>query len=176
MELALLTLLIAASGVEVAGALFARAFANEAVRPLVGGDRSLASALRRHHLRALALTIGVFVVSAVTISHIARAWLPATVTSYTSFILFVGDLGYACLAVALVNALVLFATRHAWTVVRQFTTALAINLASGYVLGHVFGGFHAVDGLLIGSAYFAAASTVAVRQMLLHPDYAYAVA
>lgn len=176
MELALLTLLVAASGVEVAGALFSRAFANEAVRPLIGDARSLASALRRHHGRAIALTIGVFVVSALTIGQFARRLLPAALTPYSSFILLVGDLGYACLAVALVNALVLFATRHAWTVVRQFTAALAINLASGYVLGHAFVGFHAVDGLLLGSVYFAAASTIAVRQMLHRPDYAYAVA
>ena len=38
----------------------------------------------------------------------------------------------------------------------------------------VAGSHHAVDGLLAGAAYFAVASTVAVRRVLRHPDYAYA--
>ena len=43
----------------------------------------------------------------------------------------------------------------------------------GSLLG---GGFYAVDGLLLGAAYFAVASTIAVWQTLRRPDYAYAMA
>jgi membrane associated rhomboid family serine protease len=74
------------------------------------------------------------------------------------------------------NALVLFETRRPWTVVRAFTIALVINLASGYALSHLVGGFYAVVGLLMGAAYFAVVSTAAVRDSLRNPDYAYAVA
>ena len=90
--------------------------------------------------------------------------------------LLAGDIGYTCLAVGLLNALVLFETRCPWAVVQALTTALAINLASGYVLSHIFNSFHAVDGLLLGAAYFAVRSMMSVRQSLKRPDYAYAVA
>jgi hypothetical protein len=60
--------------------------------------------------------------------------------------------------------------------VRVLTTALIINLSTGYLLSHMFGSFYAVYGLVLGAGYFAIASTLAVRRTLQYPDYAYAVA
>ena len=175
MEMALLTLLVAASGVEVAGALFARAFIRAGVCPLSAGPQLLLSVAGRHHLRALTLTITAFAVAAACIALLVRRALPELMTSYAWSTLFAGDVGYACLTVGLLNSLVLFQTRQAWTVVQEFTAALVINLTVGYVLSHALGSFHAVDGLLLGAGYFAVASTLAVRRRLKHPDYAYAV-
>jgi len=176
MEMALLTLLVAASGVEVAAALFGRAFTSEAVRPISGGDRPLTRIVCRHHNRAIALTLVTFAAAAVVIGSLSGRMLPEGLTPRAISTLIVGDLGYACLAIGLLNSLLLFETRRPWLVARAFATALAINLGSGYLLSHVLGGFHAVDGLLLGALYFAAASTVAVRQTLSRPDYAFAVA
>ena len=84
-------------------------------------------------------------------------------------------MGYACLAVGLLNALVLFETHCAWAVVQALTAALTVNLATGWVLSHALGGLHAVDGLLLGGAYFAVRSMRIVRQTLKRSDYAYAL-
>jgi hypothetical protein len=176
MELALLTLLVAASGVEVAAALFARAFTTEAVRPIADGAGALIATMTRHHRRAMALVLVGFAASALVIGCLANAALPGVLSRRVWWTLAVGDLGYACLAIGLLNALVLFETRRAWTVARDFAAALAINLVTGYVLSHVLGGFHAVDGLVLGAAYFAVASTAAVRRTLQQPAYAYAAA
>jgi hypothetical protein len=176
MELALLTLLLAASGVEVAGALFARAMRNEAARPLMPDSNELTAALRRHYKRSIALTLVTFAVTAVLIAMLAHRMLPNAFTLNAKVTLLVGDAGYCCLALGLLNALLLFETGRPWTVVREFTIALGINVASGYVLSHVLTSFHVVDGLLLGAAYFAAASTIAVRRTLQRPDYAYAMA
>jgi hypothetical protein len=175
MELALLTLLVAASGVEVAGALFARAIAREAVRTFDGDRAPLAAALGRHHSRVLALALGTFVVTAVTVVALARRLMPGELTPLAWLTLGAGDVGYACLVIGFVNALVLFETQCPWAVVRVLTAALMINLSSGYLLSHMFGSFYAVYGLVLGAAYFAIASTLAVRRTLRYPDYAYAV-
>lgn len=175
MELALLTLLVAASGVEVAGALFARAIVTEAGRPFFGDARSLAAALARHHWRALALAVSIFVVTAIAIVDLAPRMLPGELTPLVWSTLLIGDIGYGCLAVGFVNALVLFETQCPWAAVQTLTPALVLNLASGYVLSHIFGSFYAVDGLLIGAIYFAVASTIAVRRTLRHADYVLAV-
>jgi hypothetical protein len=176
MELALLTLLVAASGVEVAGALFGRALASEAVRPVGAETPGLVAALKAHHRRSLQLAACSILVTAVAIGWFSRHLLPDGISPQTWVTLVAGDVGYGCLALALVNGLVLFQIRRPWLVVRVFTAALVINLASGYLLSRLLGGFHAVDGLLLGAAYFAVASTLEVRRTLQHPDYAYAMA
>jgi len=175
MELALLTLLVAASGAEVAGALFARAFTQEAVHPIAGQVAALSMRLRRHHARAVALAVAVFVVTAVAIAAGAHRVLPGALDAQVWRTLIVGDLGYVCLAVGLTNVLALFGTQRPWVVVREFTAALGLNIVTGYVLSHVFGRFHAVDGLLLGAACFAVRTFLAVRRTLAHVDHAYAV-
>jgi hypothetical protein len=123
----------------------------------------------------LALALGVFVVTAVAVVVLARTLMPGEVAPLAWVTLLAGDTGYACLVVGFVNALVLFETQCPWTAVRVLTAALVINLSSGYLLSHVFGSFYAVQGLVLGAAYFAIVSTIAVRRTLRHPDYAYAV-
>ena len=132
--------------------------------------------LRRHHARAVALALAVFLVTAVAIAAGARRMLPGALDAQVWRTLIVGDLGYACLAVGLTNVLALFGTQRPWVVVREFTAALGLNIVTGYVLSHVFGRFHAVDGLLIGAVCFAVRSFLAVRKTLAHVDHAYAVA
>src|SRR6185369_2724749 len=128
MELALLTLLVAASGAEVAGALFTRALTQEAVHPLAGQVAALSRKLRRHHARAVGLALAVFLVTAVAIAAGARRVLPGALDAQVWRTLIVGDLGYACLAVGLTNVLALFGTQRPWVVVREFTAALGINI------------------------------------------------
>jgi hypothetical protein len=175
MELALLTLLVSASGVEVGGALFGRGFRAEAVRPFVGDAGSFAAALEGHYRRALSVTLAAFAGTAVLIAVVALRALPETRTPEVWSTLVLGDAGYACLAIGLLNALVLFETRRPWAVVHALTTALLINLVAGYVLSHAFGSFHAADGLLLGAGYFAVRTRMIVRQTLKQPDYACAL-
>lgn len=174
MELSLLTLLIAASGVEVAGALFARALAIEAQRPIAGGTGDLAAALRRHHRRAITLAGVTFLATAMAVALLAERLLPLGIWSLPWATLVPGEIGYALLAVGFVNALILFETQRPWTVVRSLTGGLVLNLAAGYVLSHAYGSVYAVDGLVAGAAYFAIASTRGVRLTLETSDYAYA--
>jgi len=175
MELALLTLLVAASGAEVAGALFARQLAKEAAHPVPGRLEALSARLRGHHTRALVIAGSVFLVSAVGIAAGADRVLAHALSRQVWRTLIVGDLGYACLVIGLTNALALFGTQRPWLVVRELTAALGLNIALGYILSHVLGRFHAVDGLAIGAAYFAIRSTLVVRKTLERVDYAYAV-
>jgi hypothetical protein len=94
-----------------------------------------------------------FLVTAVTIAVIAQRTMPDALTNTVWLTLLVGDGGYACLAISLTNVLILFGTQRPWVVVREFTTALGINLFAGYVLSHGFDRFHAVDGLLISALF-----------------------
>ncbi len=175
MELALLTFLVAASGVEVGGALFGRGFRAAAIQPFVGDPGSFRAALERCHRQALAVTLGTFGATAVVIAALAPRALPDVATPEAWTTLLAGDLGYAALAVGLLNGLVLLETRRIWAVVQALTEALLINLLSGYVLSHAFGSLHAVDGLLLGAGYFAVRSMTAVRETLERPDYPYAL-
>lgn len=174
MEMALLTLLLAASGVEVAGALFARAFSREAVHPIAGGVASLRRTLNGHHQRAIGFVVVSFAAIAIGVAAAAAWLLPSGLPPAAALTLAAGDAGYGLLAIGLLNALVLFETRRPWTVVSEFTAAFVINLASGYLLSHALGSAHAVDGLLLGAGYLAVASSIAVRRTLTHPDYVYA--
>jgi hypothetical protein len=177
MELALLTLLVAASGVEVAASLFARAVTSEARFPLGANAQGLSGCLRRCHRRAVVLTVTTFGAAAALIAGLAAASLPTGLLTPRVWVtLAVGDVAYACLATGLLNALILFETRRPWTVVSTFAMALAINLAAGYLMSHALGGFQALNGLVAGSLYFAAASTAAVKAAWKDPAYAYAVA
>jgi hypothetical protein len=121
------------------------------------------------------VTLGTFVASAVAIAALAPRALPDVGAPEAWATLLAGDLGYAALAVGLLNGLVLLETRRVWAVVHALTEALLINLLSGYVLSHTFGSFHAVDGLLLGAGYFAVTSSLAVRDTLERPDYPYAL-
>ena len=123
----------------------------------------------------MALTLGTFVAIAVAIAALAQRALPEIRTPEAWSTLVAGDLGYACLALGLLNALVLLEMRRVWAVVHELTTALLINIAGGYVLSHAFGSFHAVDGLLLGAGYFVVSSTITVQQTLKRSDYAYAL-
>jgi hypothetical protein len=174
MELALLTLLVSASGVEVAGALFARAIGAIGSRPFSGDQAPFEAAMRRHHRRALALSIGTFVAIAGAVASLGHRMFAGELTSTAWFTLLRGDIGYACLTVGVVNALVLFQMRRTWDVLHALAPALLVNLGTGYVLGHALGSTNAVYGLILGAAYFAAASTRAARRVLRHPDYTYA--
>jgi hypothetical protein len=175
MELALLTFLLAASGLEVAGALFSRALTNEARQPFLGDSRPLVTAMQRHHTRALLLAVGTFIVAAVLVAAGARALLSDTLSLVSWRLLLVGDLAYLCLALGLVNALALFQTGRPWAAVRGLSIALGINLAAGFILGHFYGSYFASAGLLCGALAFVILSTADVRQAVARPDFSYAV-
>jgi hypothetical protein len=121
------------------------------------------------------VTLITFAVTAAVVAGIALRALPEVRTPDAWTTLIAGDLGYACLAVGLLNGLVLLETRRVWAVVKALTAALVINLSTGYVLSHAFGSLHAVDGLLLGAGYFAVRSLMAVRETLERPDYPYAL-
>ena len=175
MELALLTLLVGASGVEVAGALFARAIVKESVRPFHGNSKPLSGTMRRHHAGALALALITFVFAAVAIMSWAPQFLPEGLSQQARTLMLLGDIGYGLLAIGFVNALALFQLRLPWAAVRALTIALFINLVCGYILSHIFGSNYAVAGLIVGGAFFASASTLDVFRSLRHPDYSYAL-
>jgi hypothetical protein len=93
--------------------------------------------LRRHHARAVALAVAVFLVTAAAIAAGAHRMLPGALDAQVRRTLIVGDLGYLCLAVGLTNVLALFGTQRPWVVVRGSRRPAAQH-RHGLRLGHVF--------------------------------------
>ena len=120
----------------------------------LGRQGSNSRTTRRRDLHPLGAFVfaPVFVVTALAIGALATRLLPGGLTSLAWSALLAGDVGYACLAVGFAGALVLFQTRRPWVAVRALTVGLFVNLASGYVLSHLFGSFYAVLGLCLGAA------------------------
>jgi hypothetical protein len=175
MDIALLTFLFAAAGVEYANIRFTRWIKTESQTPYTGNRRQFGQAIGHHHVRMLALVVAVFVPTAIAVAALVKWLLPREPASVWTMVV-LGDLGYVLLALGLLNTLVLFSFNRPWMAVKSMTAGLITNVAVGFVLSHAFNTSFAAAGLIAGAALLAVFSTIGVRHTLRRADYALAAA
>ena len=86
-----------------------------------------------------------------------------------------GGLGYLMLSLALLETIILSSVNAIRPALVALALGLAVNLLTGYGLGHLLGLQYAAAGLLVGSAVVLWRCNSAVREILRHPEYHYAV-
>jgi hypothetical protein len=173
MDVALLTFLFAAAGVEYANRHVTRRLREHLAKAYDGDVAKLRACISRIHRRAMAMSLAVFVVLAAVVGlGIHRLWPELDRAVWT--MMAVGDIGYLLLSGGLLNALVLFSLNRPWEVVRVFTAGLAVNLVVGYISSHVFNTYFAAAGLIAGAVVIAVYSFAAVARTLARADRALA--
>lgn len=91
--------------------------------------------------------------------------------STTHFVFVVSLISYVFVAVALMNAVIMFSLSQPQQVIETIWPAVLTNAISGFLLSRWFGSEYAVVGLLLGSVVFMALSIRKVRNMLGQLDY-----
>ena len=89
----------------------------------------------------------------------------------THLVFIVSIMAYVCLAIALMNAVILFAMSQPGFVIRSIWPAFLVNVVSGFLLSRWISYEYAVFGLLIGSALFLVLSIQKVKRVFRHLDY-----
>lgn len=89
----------------------------------------------------------------------------------TMFVFIVALVSYAIIAIALMNAVMLFSLSQPQMAGRSTLIALAVNIVTGFLLSRWIDYYYAVFGLLAGAIVFLIFSTVMVRKVLLDLDY-----
>lgn len=92
-------------------------------------------------------------------------------TAKTEFVFVFGLVAYVILAVALMNAVILFSLSQAQRVNRSILPALIINFVVGFLLSRWVDFTYAVFGVLCGCILFLIFSTQSVRQVFRKLDY-----
>jgi hypothetical protein len=92
-------------------------------------------------------------------------------TAKTEFVFIIGLAAYVVLAVALMNAVILFSLSQAKQVNRAIIPALALNFIIGFLLSRWVDFTYAVFGILAGCIVFLILSTLAVRKVISKLDY-----
>ena len=169
-DLAFLVFLIVAGAVECCTLLLMRHWRDKAEHVHVAGV--LGRELARRRQLALGAVVALFVAAALV--AIAVAMRIEFLTPAGTVIFFAGCVGYAILAVSLVDALTLFSLNRPAPVLRAMLPALLVNLVIGYVLSHAAGAEFAVVGLIFGAVLFAIGVRRGVHEALRQPDFAYA--
>lgn len=89
----------------------------------------------------------------------------------TYFVFIVSLVAYAFVAIALMNAVILFSLSQPDFIVRVIWISLLVNIGSGFILSRWVEYHYAVFGLLIGSIVFSVLSTIQVVRVLRKLDY-----
>ncbi|MBZ5630218.1 MAG: hypothetical protein LAO06_15265 [Acidobacteriia bacterium] len=175
MDLVLLPFLITAALVEYLSDSFLRFWHRLSAEGSRAGDLPLAEALRKRHWKLMVVALSSFVLIATgacsavwrleTLSLVREVWrTPA-----------MGGLGYLMLSLALLETIILSSVNAIRPALVALALGLAVNLLTGYGLGHLLGLQYAAAGLLVGSAVVLWRCNSAVREILRHPEYHYAV-
>jgi hypothetical protein len=165
MDLALLTFLFAAAGIEYANIRFSARLRRAMRQPYEAASHAFTDSVRRLHVHAITTVIAAFVPVAVTAAVVARRLLPGEPESVWTT-LAIGDIGYLLLAIGLSNALVLFSLNRPWSAVNALTGGLAINIFIGFALSHAVSPYFAAAGLVAGGLLVAVHATVAVQRTI----------
>jgi hypothetical protein len=171
MDLALLTFLFAAAGVEYANIRFTVLLRRAMREPFDKDSGAFAKRVRRVHLQVLGIVVATFIPTSAIVGAMARRLLPGQPASVWTT-LAIGDVGYLLLAIGLLNALVLFSLNRPWGAVKAMTIGLAVNVTVGYVLSHMVSPYFAAAGLVAGGFILAVQSSVVVRQTIRTGDHA----
>ena len=173
MDLALLTFLFASAGVEFAHVRFTELATRAMKQPFAGDGQPFTRRLHRIHVTVAGVACAVFIPVAAVVASTAHRLLPQE-PAIVWTTMAIGDVGYIMVAIGLVNGLALFSLNRPWSTVRALAAALVMNLAVGSILSHMFNPYFAAAGLVAGSMFFAAYSSVMVRQTLRRADHAFA--
>lgn len=92
-------------------------------------------------------------------------------TAKTEFVFIIGLVAYVILAVALMNAVILFSLSQAQRVNRSILPALSLNFIVGFLLSRWIDFSYAVFGALSGCILFLILSIQAVRQVFRKLDF-----
>lgn len=92
-------------------------------------------------------------------------------SSTTYFVFICSLIAYMILAVALMNAVILFALSQPKLVSRSILPAVGVNILIGFLLTRWIGYSSAVFGLIVGSIVFTWLSYRQVKRVLSHLDY-----
>jgi len=89
----------------------------------------------------------------------------------THFVFIVSICAYVFVAIALMNAVIMFSMSQPWYVIQSIWPAFLTNVVTGFLLSRWVGYEWAVVGLLLGSIVFMLLSTRKVKELLTHLDY-----
>jgi hypothetical protein len=95
----------------------------------------------------------------------------ASPVTFQVFVL--GAVGYALLALALMNASFFFTLSRPWPMLRAIGAGLASGIAVGYVLSRTVTYWWGAVGLTVGMGTFAVLSTIETVRLMRNLDYAY---
>src|SRR2546426_516745 len=165
MDLALLTFLFAAAGVEYGNIRFTDLLTRAMRDPFDQNARVFQQRVSRIHLRVLGIVVCGFIPIAAIVGTLARRLLPGEPEAVWTTVA-IGDVGYLLLAIGLANALALFSLNRPWSAGKALTAGLIVNLTVGYVLSHMVSPYFAAAGLVAGAFVLAVESSVAVRRTI----------
>jgi uncharacterized membrane protein len=176
MDTVLLAFLITAALAEYFSDAFLRSWNGLAKQVSQANSHELSRRLQKRHALVVMGIAAVFLAACAVSWGLFLRWfgmLPSRELLVTALI---GGLGYLMLSVALFENIVLASMNANSLALRSVALGLAVNLAAGYSLSHLFGVQYAAVGLLTGSLILVWKSNRAVRHALRHPDYHYSVA
>jgi hypothetical protein len=93
------------------------------------------------------------------------------VSNETHMVFIISLIAYVLVAVALMNAVILFSLSQPNQIIRSIGISLLVNVGSGFLLSRWIEYQYAVYGLLLGSIVFLVLSTRNVRSVLRKLDY-----
>ena len=172
-EVALVSFLLMAALVEHLNTLFMRGLRRDVARR-TPTDPELAHAVGRRHLLLLLVIVLVFPVIDAVCRSVSVSLRPMAIAPGGWRVLVPASAGYLCLAIGLLNALILLSLNRPFAVVSAFITALLVNVAVGAIGAILFGAAFAALGLTAGAAWLAVRTTGRVSGVLATPAHAYA--
>ena len=137
-------------------------------------DARLARAIGRRHLMLLLVVAALFPVIDAICRSVSISLRPLAGAPGGWRVLVPASAGYLCLAIGLLNALILLSMNRPFAVVSSFASAVIVDVVTGGLAAAVLGAAYAVLGLTLGAAWLALRTTSKVNEMLAWPAHAYA--
>jgi hypothetical protein len=175
MDVVLLAFLVTAAFVEYLADSFLRFWQRLATEVPQAANEQLKTSLWNRHSRSMLVISSAFVVI------VSGAWFvfsrSSNLVSAPRLLqtVVLGGLGYLLLSMALLEIIILASIGAISRASLAVGFGVAVNLLIGYVLSHLWGVQYAAVGLLAGSAFVLLMCNAAVRRVLYHADYHYAI-
>jgi hypothetical protein len=174
-DLVLLAFLITAALVEYLADSFLRFWQRLATDLPQDANERLMVSLGKRHWRSMLVIFAAFVVIALSAWFaFSRSDSPVAAPRLLQTAV-LGGLGYLMLSLALLEIIILASVNAISMASLAVALGVAVNLLIGYALSHLWGVQYAAVGLLVGSAVVLWTANAAVRRVLQHPDYHYAI-
>lgn len=172
-DVALVSFLLMAALVEHLNTVFMR-FLRREMTQRTATDARLARAIGRRHLMLLLVVAALFPVIDAICRSVSISLRPLAGAPGGWPVLVPASAGYLCLAIGLLNALILLSMNRPFAVVSSFASAVIVDVVTGGLAAAVLGAAYAVLGLTLGAAWLALRTTSKVNEMLAWPAHAYA--